>query len=162
MIAPRRGEALYVAGGVAVLGLGLWMWALGRGPAASDAGARPRLRVTGAYAVRVSASTEVSAYLTARNTGGGADRLIAVRTDLSPIVMMHRGLENAMVAVDSVPLPARRTVSLTPSGLHVMIMQPRRAVRVGERVRLTLLFSRSDPISVGAPVLAPGDRPPDG
>jgi periplasmic copper chaperone A len=158
----RHGAVLYVIGGVLVLAVGLWMLALGRRPAASDAAGAPRLRVSGAYAVPSSSSREVAAYLTVRNLGGGADRLIGVRTDLSTIVMMHRGVRNEMVSIESVPVPAHRAVALTPSGLHAMIMQPSRMPRPGGQVRLTLVFARSDPISISAPVVAAGSRPPDG
>jgi copper(I)-binding protein len=151
---------IFMAVGGLVFAVGAWLLALGRDPVASDTGARPRVRVTGAYVVRPASPNEVPVYFRLRNTGGGADRLLGVRTDVSTVVMMHRGVQ--MVSVDSVAVPAHGAVAFTPRGLHVMLMEPKRVLRAGDAVRLTLLFSRSDPQTISAPVIAAGARPPDG
>jgi periplasmic copper chaperone A len=150
----RRGEAGFMATGGLVAALGAWLFMLGRGPIAADTDGRPQVRITGAYLL--AASHEIPVYFTLRNGGDGADRLLGIRTDVSTIVMMHHGTR--MDTVDTVAVPAHESVAFTPNGPHVMIMDPRQALRPGIRVRLTLLFSRSDPQTVSAPVLA---QPPN-
>ncbi len=148
ILGRRFGDVVFLTVGGLVLAAGAWLLVAGRGPAASDSG-RPRLAVTGAY-VQVPSGGEAAAYFTLRNSGDGADRLLGVRTDLSSVVMLHNGVW--MASVDSVPVPAHHSVVFTPRGLHVMIMEPGRALRAGDRVRLTLLFSRSDPLPIEVPV----------
>lgn len=51
-----------------------------------------------------------------------------------------------MAAVDSVELPANRTVKLAPAGYHVMLMDLERTLKAGERVPLRLTFERAGKI----------------
>jgi copper(I)-binding protein len=67
-----------------------------------------------------------------------------------------------MEMADLVALPAHRTVVLTERGLHIMIMQPTRTLRPGDRVRLTFVFARAEPLTVIAPVTAVNGGPPAG
>lgn len=161
----RQPWFVFVVGGLVTFGVGTALLAAGTGPAASAAGERPRLSVIEAYIPQPSAPTEVAAYATVRNSGGSADRLLGVRTDVSTIVMMHRGDAadmSDMQTVGAVPLPAHRSVTLASGDMHIMIMQPSRVLRMGDRVRLTLVFARSDPLSVSAPVVAATAAPPAG
>jgi copper(I)-binding protein len=48
-----------------------------------------------------------------------------------------------MSAVEGVELPANRTVQLAPGGYHVMLMDLKRTLKVGERVPLRLTFELS-------------------
>ena len=145
---------VFMVGGLVTFGAGMGLLAVGTGSAASAGGHRPRLSVTGAYVPPPGAAAEVRAFVTLRNAGGAPDTLVTVRADVSTIVMMHRGGGSGMEMVDGVALPAHRTVTLTGSGLHIMIMQPTRALRPGDLVRLTFVFARSAPLSVSAPVTA--------
>ncbi|HEY7484913.1 MAG TPA: copper chaperone PCu(A)C [Streptosporangiaceae bacterium] len=159
----RQPWFVFVVAGSVAFGVGAALLAAGIGPPASAAGERPRLSVTGAYIPQPGTPAEVAAYATVRNAGGSADRLLGVRTDVSTIVMLHQGAARDMAdmqTVGAVPLPAHRRVELADGGLHIMIMQPARALRVGDSVRLTLVFARSDPLTVSAPVVQAGDGPP--
>jgi copper(I)-binding protein len=157
----RQSWVVFVVGGWATFGAGAALLAAGTGPAAS-AGDRPRLSVSGAHVPAPGASAEVMALATVRNDGGAPDTLIGVRTDVSTIVMMHRGGGPAMDMADAMPLPAHRAIELTDRGLHIMIMQPTRALRPGDLVRLTFVFARSEPLTVSAAVTAVTGGPPAG
>src|SRR5918999_3139779 len=137
---------LFAAAGFVVFGVGAGLLAAGAGPAASAASDRPRLSVTGAH-IPQPASKEVAAYVTVRNSGDTADKLLGVRTDVSTIVMLHRGSGGNMALAGAVPLPAHRDVALDGGGLHLMIMEPSRALRQGDKVRLTFVFARSPPFT---------------
>lgn len=161
MIRQQPWSVLVVAGSL-TFGAGAALLAAGAGSAASAGGARPRLSVSGAYVPPPGASSEVMAFATVRNSGGVPDTLIGVRTDVSTIVMMHRGVGSAMDMVDGVALPAHRTLTLTTGGLHIMIMEPTRRLRAGDLVRMTFVFARAEPVTVMAPVAAANDGPPAG
>jgi periplasmic copper chaperone A len=150
-------SAFVVAGSVA-FGAGVVLLVAGTGSAASGGGDRPRLSVSRAYIPPPGSAAEVMAVATVRNAGGAPDTLIGVRTDVSTIVMMHAG--GGMDMVDTVALPAHRTVALTASGRHIMIMQPTRSLRPGDLVHLTFVFARSAPLSIDAPVTVAPEGPP--
>jgi periplasmic copper chaperone A len=157
----RQPGFVFVVGGFVVFGVGAGLLAAGAGPGASAASDRPRLSVTGAYLPQP-ASQEVPAYVTVRNSGTAADRLIGVRTDVSSIVMLHRGSGAQMELVSSVPLPPHRQVQLAGGGLHLMVMDPTRVLLKGDWVRFTLVFARSEPVKVSVPVVGPNSGPPAG
>ena len=158
----RQPWSAFVVGGSMAFGAGLFLLAAGTGSAASAGGDRPRLSVSRAYIPPPGSATEVMAVATVRNAGGAPDTLIGVRTDVSTIVMMHEGAGSGMDMdmVDTVALPAHRSVALTASGRHIMIMQPTRALRPGDLVHLTFVFARSAPLSIDAPVTTAAGGPP--
>jgi copper(I)-binding protein len=156
----RQPWSAFVVGGSMAFGAGLFLLAAGTGSAASAGGDRPRLSVSRAYIPPPGSVAEVMAVATVRNAGGAPDTLIGVRTDVSTIVMMHQGAGSGMDMVDAVVLPAHRTVALTASGRHIMIMQPTRALRPGDLVHLTFFFARSTPLSIDAPVTTAAGGPP--
>lgn len=150
---------MFVVAGSVAFGTGAVLLAAGTGSAASAGGERPRLSVSRAYVPAPGSADEVMAFATLRNAGGAPDTLIGVRTDVSTIVMTHQGTGGHMTMVDTVALPAHRTVALTAGGRHIMIMQPTRRLRPGDLVHLTFVFARSAPISADAPVTAPAAPP---
>jgi periplasmic copper chaperone A len=158
----RQPRSAFVVVGAVAFGAGVALLAAGTGSAASAGGDRPRLSVSRAYIPAPGSAAQVMAVATVRNAGGAPDTLIGVRTDVSTIVMMHEGAGSGMDMVDTVALPAHRTVALTASGRHIMIMQPTRALRPGDLVHLTFVFARSAPLSIDAPVTTATGGPPAG
>jgi copper(I)-binding protein len=156
----RQPGLVLMVGGLVTFGGGAGLLAASMGSAATAGADRPRLSVTEAYVPAPGSAAEVMAFATVRNAGGAPDDLITVRADVSTIVMMHRGGGDSMEMVDGLALPAHHTVTLTGSGLHIMIMQPTRLLRPGDLVRLTFVFARSAPLSVSALVTAANAGPP--
>lgn len=138
----------FVVAGLLVFGAGVGLLATGRGSSATEPA---RLSVSGAYMRPAGQSADVAAYFTIHNAGG-ADRLVGVRSDASSAAMLGRGPVSDMAMVDAVPVPAHGSVAFTPGGLAPMFMQTRRALRPGDRMRLTLLFAQSAPVTVNVPV----------
>lgn len=69
-------------------------------------------------------------------------KLVGVKSAAAGAAEVHQ-MSNAggvmrMRHVDSLDLPAGRVVKLEPGGYHVMLMDIRRPLKVGERVELTL------------------------
>lgn len=107
------------------------------------------------------------AYMTLRNNGAVADRLVKVASPLAEKAEIHEtkvdGGMAMMRPVGAVELKPRRSVQLKPGGLHVMLMGLRRPLEEGERIKLVLTFERAGTIEVEARVekagaAAPGDH----
>lgn len=73
---------------------------------------------------------------------------VAASSPLTPAVEVHEmAMEGDMMRmrqVQSVDLPAGRTVELKPGGYHIMLMNLKRQVKEGDVVPLTLVFQHRD------------------
>lgn len=149
----RRTPVLLIVGAV-VVALAAWM-------SAGTPGA-PHLRVVGAYVPEPPSPDVAAAYFTVINTGGSADELTGVTSDVSAETMTHRSTGQTMEMVRSVPIPAHGRLAFRPGGYHVMLERPERRLRRGDHVTLTLRFRRSAAITVHAPVEPIGYPSPEG
>ncbi|RKF15032.1 copper chaperone PCu(A)C [Roseovarius spongiae] len=90
-------------------------------------------------------------YLSVTNTGEAPDRLLEVRADF-PMVMLHTTEESdgvaRMVHLEGIDIPAGETVTLAPSGMHVMFMGLDNPFEVGEQVPATLVFEEAGEVDV--------------
>ncbi len=104
------------------------------------------------------ATTENGAvYLKLVNTGEVADRLVSAETDVASVVELHETkMEGDVMKMSPVSggieLPAGETVSLEPGGLHIMLIDLTEDLAPGDKIKLTLNFEISDPISIEAEV----------
>jgi copper(I)-binding protein len=92
-------------------------------------------------------------YLTIRNQGGEADRLVAARTPVVPMVELHTHEIDAqgvarMKQIEAIDVPPGATVELAPGGLHLMLMGLTEPLREGARFPLTLRFERAGEVEV--------------
>lgn len=108
-----------------------------------------------------------AAYMTLRNNGDAADKLVKVESPLAERVEIHEtkieGGTAMMRPVAAVELKRRSSVQLKPGGLHVMLMGLRRPLKEGERIKLALTFERAGTIEIEARVekagaMSPGDH----
>ena len=117
---------------------------------------------------RATAAMVGGAFVTLRNNGAVADRLVKVSSPLAEKAEIHETkVENGVATmrpVDGVEIkPRGGSVQLKPGGLHVMLMGLARPLKEGERVKLTFIFARAGAIEVEARVekagaQAPGDH----
>lgn len=102
--------------------------------------------VTDAWA-RAAATGNSAAYMTLRNTGPAADRLIRAESDVATAVELHQtSMEGGMMKmapVDGIALPAGERVELKPGGLHVMLIGLQRELKAGEKLKLKLYFEQA-------------------
>lgn len=80
----------------------------------------------------------LSGYLRIDNPGSQPIRLLQVQSDDFGSIEVHRtevvdGVSR-MREVDDLSVPAGGAVVLEPGGMHLMLMQPRRALRAGDSV----------------------------
>lgn len=95
-------------------------------------------------------------YATLINSGDTPAALVGVSSPDYGAVMLHRSLDRGgmerMVMVNSIPVPPHGRAALAPGGYHLMLMQPRHAIRPGQQVTLTFTFADGSTIAVRAPV----------
>lgn len=90
-------------------------------------------------------SLPAGAYVTFHNRSDRALKIVDAESTDYAEAMIHRssteGGMGRMAMVDSVDLPPGGTVAFTPGSYHVMLEQPRHAVKPGDRVTLTFRLS---------------------
>jgi periplasmic copper chaperone A len=112
------------------------------------------------------AGRPAAAYVTIRNTGDRADRLLAVATPAAghPEVhaMAHEGGVMKMRPAGPLEIPPGGELRLAPGGeLHIMLMELKEPLTEGESLPLTLIFETAGEVTVEAPIAAIGaDAPP--
>lgn len=86
-------------------------------------------------------------YLTITNRGARPDALVGAASPAAARVTIHQtlhvGAVTAMRSLASLPIPAGRAVSLVPGGAHLMLEDLTRPLRPGDRIAVTLTFSRA-------------------
>lgn len=91
------------------------------------------------------------------------DRLIKVETPVAGKAEIHTLLiENDMMmmrSVDVFPLPPGGSISFSPQGPHIMMMELRQPLVVGEKFPMTLVFEKAGSVEIEVPVYAPGTGP---
>lgn len=117
----------------------------------------PDVRVVGDVRAAVPVSGSSQVVLTLANDGDGPDELIAAETPAALGVEIHlTEIEDGratMAELASAPLPPGEEVRFRPGGLHLMLVLPDETVVDGATFQLTLLFDRSEPISIPVEVV---------
>lgn len=111
-------------------------------------------------------ATVAAGYMTIRNVGETADRLIgaeagfAGRTELHTMAM-DGGVMRMREVEEGFEIPAGGEIVLAPGGDHVMFMALSGPLGQGERRETTLVFEKAGALDVVLPVAAPGATNPD-
>jgi periplasmic copper chaperone A len=105
------------------------------------------------------------AYFEIENRGTQADRLVRVSTTAAGSAEIHSmsmdGNMMRMRAVAALDIPPHATTALKPNGYHVMLLDLKRPLVIGDTVPLTLTFEKAGVVEVPArvePIGAPSDR----
>lgn len=89
---------------------------------------------------------------------GADDRLVAVRSPVSERVELHTmkldGDVMRMRQLDTIEVPAGKTIELKPGGLHLMFMGLSAPLKVGDKFPLTLRFEKAGEVTVQVAVEA--------
>lgn len=87
----------------------------------------------------------LAGYARVRDACGRAATITGARSASFGSVMLHAtAMANGMSTMReaaALQVPARGELRFAPGGNHIMLMQPRRALPVGQRVRIELLLS---------------------
>ncbi|MFF2651677.1 copper chaperone PCu(A)C [Streptomyces sp. NPDC058045] len=146
---PRGG--IWAAGAAALAGVLALAGCGGNDGGKSDAGAKPRLSVGGAFMPQPVTAAMAAGFLTVTNEGG-ADTLTSVSSELSDSVTLHTTDGGSMKEKDSFTVPAHGRLDFGRGGNHLMFGKLARLPRQGDTVRITLHFERSGAVRVAVPV----------
>ena len=99
----------------------------------------------------------LAAYLTIENPGINTETLVSVSSPEFGAGEIHvTEIKNgtaSMTRLTSMAIPARGRQVLAPSGAHLMLMRPRRALHAGDSVTLRLRFKSGKTLSTSAAVM---------
>lgn len=139
------------------------------GALAADAGASMQMNhaavaangiaISGAFARATPPGAPVGGgYLTITNNGATADRLLSASSPAAGAVSLHEMKMQGDVMkmrdlADGIDIPAGGTVTLTPSGLHMMFEHLHGGFVQGKTVPVTLTFQKAGAITVKLDVL---------
>ena len=129
--------------------------------------ADPPIAVDHAWSRAAMAGREGVVYLTITNSGA-PDRVTAVSTPVATNAEVHQTINDngvmKMRAVKSLEIDQGTSVTLAPSGYHIMLMDLKQALKQGESFPVTLTFAKAGPITAtalvekaGATSMTPGD-----
>ncbi len=120
------------------------------------------LAITQPWTRAAGANGNGAAFLSLRNTGAQADRLISASTPLARRVELHSMVRDGdimrMRPVDAIALPPGQSVELRPGGLHIMLIGLTEPLQQGTQVPLVLRFERAGEVRVMLHVQAAGAR----
>ena len=125
---------------------------------AAHAGEAPKALVVSDVWMRASLGQvpTTTAYLKIENRGPAEDKLVSVSTPVAAMSHLHDSANTngimSMAAVAALPIKPGQTVELAPGGLHIMVMNLKAPLKVGETVPLTLKFERAGEMTVQAEV----------
>ncbi len=101
-----------------------------------------------------------AAFLTIKNNGAQADRLIAVKSAVAKKTGLHQSLMEGglmkMRPAGAIEVPAGGMVMLKPGSYHVMFMGLKAPLKKGTSIALTLVFEKAGEIEVMAQVMKIG------
>jgi periplasmic copper chaperone A len=119
----------------------------------------PRVEVRHSWARIADSGATSGAYMEIDNNDTVPITLVGVGTSDAKAAevhetMQHDGMAHMMPRTELL-IPAGDIVKMAPGGLHVMLIDLRRALAVGDSVRLSLRFSDSTSVAVTIPVKTP-------
>jgi len=95
-------------------------------------------------------------YLTIRNHGAEADRLLRVESPVAAAAEIHRTEVEEGIArmrpIESVTVPARGAAQMRPGADHVMLLGLAERLAPGDRVPLLLVFEKAGELALEAEV----------
>jgi hypothetical protein len=101
---------------------------------------------------RESVTRTGAAYLTVRNGGDAADRLVGVASEVADRAELHSSVVQdgvmRMRPVDAVEVPAGGEAVLEPGGLHVMLIGLKAPLEEGDSFALRLVFEDAGEVEV--------------
>ncbi len=114
---------------------------------------QPHITIANPYARPAPAGGSGVVYLTLKNEGNDSDALLNVTSAAAAAAELHQTTIDAndmakMSPLWRVDLPAGASVRLEPGGQHIMLVNLKHALKVGEKVEVVLNFEKSGSLTV--------------
>jgi copper(I)-binding protein len=101
--------------------------------------------VKGGWFRALPAKLPAGGYFTIHNAGGNTVMLSGADSPACGMLMLHKTEDKGgtmdMMDMPSIPVPGASDVKFAPGGFHLMCMDPTAAMKPGEHVPVTLIFS---------------------
>jgi periplasmic copper chaperone A len=136
-------------------------------PASAQQANADGIAITQAWSRATPGGAQVaSGYMTIKNNGPAADRLLGGSTDVAAKVEVHEmatkdGVMTMREIEDGVPVAPGATVTLAPGGFHLMLVNVKKPLKQGDVVTVTLNFEKAGKKEVDFNVLGVGAKGPD-
>ena len=110
-------------------------------------------------------ASSAAAYMTITNNGKTPDKVSCVSSEASAECQVHtmtmnNGVMQMRPVVGGLEIKPGETVTLKPSGLHVMLVNLKHPLQEGKTVKVTLKFQNAGTVEVEYPIAAIGAAAP--
>jgi copper(I)-binding protein len=99
-------------------------------------------------------SLPASGYMVVQNNGDTIETLTGASSPACGSLMLHESQDQSgmamMMMVPSLDIPAHGSVTFAPGGYHLMCMKP--AMKIGDKVQVTLMLKQGGDVVFTAPV----------
>lgn len=103
-------------------------------------------------------ATASAGYMVLHNMGDKPRALVGASCDAFGSTMLHRTIMQdgmaKMVHQKEIEIPAGGSVTFKPNDFHVMLMKPKHALKVGDKLNITLKFKNGESMKVSYDVRA--------
>ena len=152
---------------ISVIGAGLAMCLLAA-PATAEEIKAGDLVITQAWARATPGGAKIGGgYLTVENKGSTSDKLIGGSADIAGKVQVHEmtmtnGVMKMRPLANGLTIEPGKTVKLTPSGYHLMLMDLKGPLKQGDKLPITLDFEKAGKVKLSLDVEGVGAQGPAG
>ncbi|MFB7445026.1 copper chaperone PCu(A)C [Streptomyces mirabilis] len=150
-----------LAGCVALTATALALAGCGSDDSPSNKAGKPEMKITGAYMPAPVMDSMAAGFFTVTNSGG-ADTLTSVTSDLASDVTLHSTKDGAMEEQKSFAVPADGSLDFASGGNHLMFEKLTHKPLEGEKVSVTLHFTKAGAVKVSMPVKSATYNPKTG
>lgn len=116
----------------------------------------PQVKVIEVQSHVAMADANGAVYFKVLNEGISADVLLGVESDIGTAELHETKMDKNdimwMGPISNIEIPAGGSVNLEPGGKHVMFVNLKQNLTPGEKIRLSLNFQKSGPITIEAEV----------
>ncbi len=134
----------------------IWIFGLAIVLLLSACGAERGIEVHEVWMRPVAQGENGAVYFVIHNHSSTTDEIVGVTAEIARAAEIHESRMNGdvmeMHRLESVPLEASAEVEFAPGGLHIMLVDVREDLRLGDEIEITLHFDSFEDISVLVPV----------
>jgi periplasmic copper chaperone A len=91
--------------------------------------------------------SDTEAYVVLLNRATAGDQLVSI---IAPTAKLAELIDGSSRRIGAIELPSNRPVALKPSGFRIRLIGLDQPLRVGDRLKLTLIFAKAGSVAVEA------------